>query len=179
MILSHWRSTSGRPFSQAEAFRKFTAIGRMPALVLESGETLIESGAILDDLNEVAGPSRALIPDRGEERRRSLRILASATAACDKAMAINYERRRPAETTSADWITRCRSQLDAALSAVEAFRLELAGVRRLQQTEITAACMFGYINRVETHAVVGARYPSLERLSRTCELRREFMACPP
>ena len=57
------------PFSQALEFRKHAAIGRMPVLILANGETLIESAAILDHLDEIAGPSGALIPIRGPERR--------------------------------------------------------------------------------------------------------------
>jgi len=166
------------PFSQAREFRKFAAIGRMPVLVLDGGEVLIESATILDYLDEIAGPSRALIPATGEKRRKSLRILASATAACDKAIAINYERRRPQEMIFVDWIARCRAQLDAALSELEASNLELAYLRPLKQTEITTACMFGYIRRVELDAVCGGRYPLLDRLSAACEAREEFMACP-
>ena len=82
------------PFSQAAALRRIAPVGRMPALVIEEGEVLVESAAILDYLDEIAGPSRALLPRSGPERRNSLRIIASATAGCDKAIAINYERRR-------------------------------------------------------------------------------------
>ena len=48
------------PFSQAPQFRQFNPIGRMPALILANGEVLIESAAILDYLDEIVGPSRAL-----------------------------------------------------------------------------------------------------------------------
>ena len=166
------------PFSQARELRKFSAIGRMPVLVLDNGEILIESAAILDYLDDIAGSSRALIPATGEERRKSLRILASATAACDKTIAINYERRRPQEMIFGDWIARCRAQLDAALSELEASNLVLADLRPLKQIEITAACMFAYIKRVEPDAVAGGRHPLLDRLSAACEARQEFKACP-
>src|SRR5262245_49411407 len=61
------------PFSQSAEFRRYAAIGRMPALVLDEGGTLIESAAILDYLDEIAGPARALIPATGLERRKALR----------------------------------------------------------------------------------------------------------
>jgi glutathione S-transferase len=166
------------PFSQAVEFRKFAAIGRMPALVLDSGEALIESAAILDYLDEVAGPARALLPISGFERRRCLRILASATAACDKGIAINYERRRPNHKIYVDWIERSRVQLDAALSELEAFNLVLPEDLPLKQPQITAACTFSYVRRVEPDAVRCALYPSLDRLSAACEARAEFVACP-
>ena len=145
--------------------------------VLETGETLIESGAILDYLDEIAGPDRALVPRAGVARRKALRTLAAATAACDKAIAITYERRRPSDKVSTDWIVRCRVQLDAALSELESSGLELSGSRRLTQVDITTACMCGYVQRVEPDALSAARYPSLSQLSTTCEARSEFAAC--
>jgi glutathione S-transferase len=66
------------PFSQASQLRQFSPIGRMPALILMSGEVLIESAAILDYLDDIVGPSRGRLPVAGEPRRRCLRILASA-----------------------------------------------------------------------------------------------------
>ena len=156
------------PFSQATEFRKFATIGRMPALVLDGDETLIESAAILDYLDEIAGPKHALIPPTGSGRRKSLRILASATAACDKAIAINYERRRPAERIDVGWLSRCRSQLDAALDELESFRLVLLDHQPLRQVEITAACTYGYVRRVEPDAIGSGCYTWLDRLSVTC-----------
>lgn len=165
------------PFSQATEFRKYAGIGRMPALVLDDNETLIESASILDYLDEIVGPERALIPRSGSERRKSLRILASATAACDKSIAINYERRRPPQIISVDWISRCRSQLDAALNELEALGLDLRRDQLLRQIEITVGCTYAYVNRVEPDAVRG-RYPKLTRLSEACEARPQFAACP-
>jgi glutathione S-transferase len=166
------------PFSQASEFRQYATIGRMPVLVLDDGETLIESAAILDHLDEIAGPTRALMPAGGPERRKSLQILARATAACDKAIAINYERRRPAERIYDEWIERCRSQLSAALAELECFRLELTSSRGPRQIEITSACTYAYVSRVAPDIVPVGRYPLLERLSSACELQPQFLACP-
>jgi glutathione S-transferase len=150
----------------------------MPVLVLDDGETLIESAAILEHLDEIAGPTRALIPAAGPERRKSLQILARATAACDKAIAINYERRRPAERIFDAWIERCQSQLSAALAELESYRLELTNARAPQQMEITSACTYAYVRRIAPEVVPAGRYPWLERLSSLCESRPQFLACP-
>ena len=166
------------PFSQAAEFRKFSAIGRMPVLLLDSGETLIESAAILDYLDQLCGPDRALLPAAGGQRRACLRRLASATAACDKAIAINYERRRPADKVLPGWIARCRAQLEAALSELEEIGPTLADDRPLQQVEITTACAFSYVRRVEPETVAKGGYSVLERLTAACEARPEFLACP-
>jgi glutathione S-transferase len=166
------------PFSQAADFRRVAAIGRMPALVLDDSETLIESAAILDFLDEVAGEQRALLPPSGPERRKSLRILASATAACDKAVSINYERRRPSDKVHEEWIARCRVQLEAALSELEEFRRDWPMSDRLMQPEITTSCMLGYVMRNEPALSLQRRFPALESLSHHCEEDPAFRACP-
>jgi glutathione S-transferase len=167
------------PFSQAAQLRQLSPIGRMPVLILANGEVLIESAAILDYLDEVVGPSHALLPVAGEPRRRCLRILASATAACDKAIAISYERRRPSERILVDWIVRCRTQLDAALAELESLkRLSWPIHDGLMQTNITTACMLGYVRNVEPGALLNGRYPYLEELAARCEEYSAFKACP-
>ena len=167
------------PFSQAGEFRRIAAIGRMPALVLDDGEVLIESAAILDCLDEMSGSDRALLPDRGHERRKHLRILAASTAACDKAVAINYERRRPSDKIFDEWLRRCRDQLDAALAELEQYRaFDWPSHDRPMQIEVTTACMVGYVKRVEPDALPAGRYPKLDALSHACEMLAAFKACP-
>ena len=165
------------PFSQAAEFRQIAPVGRMPALVLDDGEVLLESAAILDYLDELVGADHALTPQRGTARRQCLRVLASAAAACDKAIAINYERRRPAALIYPDWIARCRAQLDAALCELEAFRLAIDDRTPLTQREITTGCAYAYIKRVEPEAVASGLYPQLDRLHDACERHTAFAAC--
>jgi len=167
------------PFSQAGELRRIAPIGRMPALILDNGEVLIESAAILDFLDEMSGLDRALLPHRGNERRKCLRILASSTAACDKAIAINYERRRPSDKIFDEWLKRCKDQLDAALAELERFKaFDWPSHNRTMQIEVTAACMYGYVKRVEPNALPAGKYPNLDDLSRECERAPAFTACP-
>jgi glutathione S-transferase len=105
--------------------------------------------------------------------------LASATAACDKAIAISYERRRPSERIFVDWIARCRTQLDAVLAELDSFKRSSWPIHdRLMQTDITTACMLGYVRRVEPGALQDGRYPYLEELVARCEEHSAFKACP-
>ena len=84
-------------FGDAEAMRAFNPLVRVPALVLDDGECLIDSAAILDHLDEIVGPERALLPARGKARRDALQTMALATGIGDKAIAIAYERRKPTD----------------------------------------------------------------------------------
>ena len=65
-------------FGDAAKLRTFNPVGRVPALVLEDGDVLIESAAILDYLDDISGPDRALLPSRGKARRDALQTIALA-----------------------------------------------------------------------------------------------------
>ena len=77
--------------------------------MLDDGEALIESAAILDHLDEVAGPAAALIAEHGPDRRRALKVCALATGLADKAVSLLYEGTvlRKAPARNAVWAERC------------------------------------------------------------------------
>ena len=133
-------------FSNAEEMRAFNPLVRVPALVLDDGECLIDSAAILDHLDETVGPERALMPAGGKARRDALQKIALATGVSDKAIAITYERRKPAAKIDETWIARCRGQQEAALAELERrFAAAKPDGARLMQPEITVATMLGYL----------------------------------
>src|SRR6478735_12541120 len=75
-------------FGDADKIAPFNPLRRVPTLVCEDGEALIESTAILDYLDELAGAQDAMIAENGLERRRDLRICALATGLGDKAVSL-------------------------------------------------------------------------------------------
>src|SRR5579859_3242630 len=79
-------------FADFAAMRDINPLGRIPSLVLDDGEVLIDSAAIRDWLDETVGPERALVPPAGIARRSVLRRIVLATGAIDKAGAAAYER---------------------------------------------------------------------------------------
>ena len=64
----------------------------MPALQLADGEMLIDSAVILDYLDGLAGPERALTPATGKARPRVLTLLAVAHGADEKLVISLYQR---------------------------------------------------------------------------------------
>ncbi len=102
-------------FGDAEEVGKISPLTRIPALVLDDGETLIDSSAILDHLDETAG-DRALIPASGPLRRQVLQMTVLAQGTLEKAAALVYERHfhQPAQQSEA-WLTRCLGQAEAGL----------------------------------------------------------------
>lgn len=113
----HRNWSVGKDFDR---IREYSPIGRVPALVLDSGEVLAESAMILDYLDSLAGPQRALLPVEGVARRQALRLIGLATGAADKAIMIVIERVfRPEEKRHAPWTDRCRVQVEGALAELE------------------------------------------------------------
>ena len=49
-------------FRDVSEVQKINPLVRVPSLILETGEVLIDSSAIIDHLDEMAGPARALLP---------------------------------------------------------------------------------------------------------------------
>ncbi|MBM3644767.1 MAG: glutathione S-transferase family protein [Alphaproteobacteria bacterium] len=108
-------------FGHREAVRALNPLGRIPALELDDGEVLVDSGAILDHLDEVHGGSMPLAPRGGPERRAVLRVAALAMGACDKGLQAAYHRNHvPAERRHQPWIEDCLAQMGHALGAIDA-----------------------------------------------------------
>jgi len=103
-----------------ERIREYNPLGRVPALVLDDGSVIIESAAILDYLDDCAGPDRALLPARGHDRREALRLISHAIGAAEKGRDLIYERvMRPAQKRHQPWVDRCVAQLYGALEILE------------------------------------------------------------
>lgn len=108
-------------FSNREEVRVWNPLGRIPALVLDSGEVLIDSGAIIDHLDEVYGRDRALAPAAGAERRAVLKLTAIMVGAYEKGLQAAYERNHhPPEKIHRPWMDDCIAQVANALAVVEA-----------------------------------------------------------
>jgi glutathione S-transferase len=119
----------GMPFEQRDlsgfgnraVVRAANPLGRIPALVLDGGETLVDSAAIVDHLDEMHGRDGALVPPAGAGRRAVQKVAALMMGACDKGLHAAYERNhRPPEKVHQPWIDDCMAQMKTALLAVEA-----------------------------------------------------------
>lgn len=165
-------------FGDFESMRKTNPLGRIPSLVLDDGEVLIDSATILDWLDEQVGPERALVPPRGHARRRALRLIALACGAVDKAGACAYERIiRPPEYRWPGWIVRCRTQAEGAIAALAAEPWPEDAP--LDQAQISTVCMLRYVEMTDPELRGKGRYPTLDALSVRLEARPEFKATYP
>src|SRR6478609_3360932 len=105
-------------FGEGDKIAPFNPLRRVPTLVCDDGEALIESTAILDYLDELVGPQKAMIAEKGAVRRHGLKVCALATGLGDKAVSLLYERvlRKDA---SKIWVERCEAQIAAVLDVLE------------------------------------------------------------
>src|SRR5690348_13397940 len=65
-------------FGDTEKIRPYNPLTRVPTLVLDDGEVLIESHSILDYLDSLVPPERAMFPRTEPDRHRALKIAALA-----------------------------------------------------------------------------------------------------
>jgi glutathione S-transferase len=164
-----------------ELIRQFNPLGLVPALVQADGDTLIDSSAILDFLDEQVGAERALLPRSGDLRREALRIIAIAIGGAEKGRAQLYETAfRPPEKRYRPWVERCHAQTHAALAELD----RLCQVRgadwlignRMTQADITATCAYSFLSDalgINRDAVV---YPALAAVAARCEALPEFQS---
>ncbi len=104
---------------------------RIPVVLMPDGEVLIESYAILDEIDQRVGPDRALIPHSGASRRRVMQVTALALACMEKAQWAFYEGRfRPDEKVFEPWVRHNDNQVTGGLRFLDGTRRE-ARSRRL------------------------------------------------
>lgn len=127
----------------ADPLRQQNPLGKIPTLILETGETLFDSRVILEYLDHLAGGG-ILIP-AGEERFPQLRLQALADGICDAALLQVYESRfRTPEQKNADWIEMQAGKVTRGLTALEA--LPPAEGDKPRIGEIALACALGYLD---------------------------------
>jgi glutathione S-transferase len=164
-------------FSQAKKMQKINPLIRIPSLELASGEILIDSWAILDHLDELAGPARALIPSHGADRRKVLQTIALAAGVTEKAGDVVYERHfHPGKMLSKEWEERCLEQVHSGLEQLE----KNCGTPwysdlHMSQGDVTIGCMLGYLKLRLPEAFPANKFPKLHGLSLHCEMREEFV----
>lgn len=162
---------------------KFNPVGRVPSLVLDDGETLIDSQAIIDYLLEIGDSEHRLLAPSGKDRRAVLKISAIAQGAMEKAVSSAYERnRRPKEKVFQGWVDQVEGQSAGGLAALES--LAAAGGDWLHGdhmtlADINAVCAYDFIGRAVPRLVKGNAYPALASFVARCNELPAFAETQP
>jgi len=170
-------------FGEGEKIAAYNPLRRVPSLILDDGRVIIESGYILDWLDEQARDSDTLVTPliaaAGEARQRTLYYTALATGFADKAVALFYEKVLH-EVHSPIWLERCQTQLAAVLDQLEAIRAG-AKSRWLQgevmtHADIALGCVLRHAREAHGDAMVWEDWPALMFHSAQCEELEVFKA---
>ena len=164
-------------FGDADEIAPYNPLRRVPTLVLDNGEALIESFAILDHLDELVGEAKAMIPSHGPERRRQLRLCALATGLGDKAVSLVYERVLRKERLKL-WVERCETQIGGVLAVLEKERAAVTTPwlygERIGHSDVAIGCVLRFTSEAHPQLFDAARYPALAAHSARCEALPAF-----
>jgi glutathione S-transferase len=164
-------------FGDGERIASYNPLRRVPTLVLDDGEALFDSAAILDYLDELAGPSKALIPQSGPARRKALKVCALATGLGDKAVSLVYEHVLHRETSPV-WVERCETQITAALDLLEADRSQRPTPywlgEEIGHADIAVACSLRFLREAHPRLLDRQARPALAAHTGRCEALTPF-----
>jgi len=127
----------------SDPLRGQNPLGKIPALILDSGQVIFDSRVILEYLDLEAGAGR-LIPREPGPRIASLTLQALADGLMDASILRIYEvRMRPPEMRSAAWVDHQKGKVERALTWLEAHSLP---ANCEDVGSIALACALGYLD---------------------------------
>jgi glutathione S-transferase len=173
-------------FADADKIRPYNPLVRVPTLVLDDGEVLIESHSILDYLDSLVPADRKLYPFTEPARHRALKIAALATGLADKSVSLFYEMRLHGQVSDV-WVNRCRAQIAGVLVALEADRARRGGAYwfgdRIGHADIAVTAALSFLSEVHPSLIglvdfpaLGAHVGRLEALPAFEAIRQPFIA---
>ena len=166
-------------FDDGDKIALFNPLRRVPTLVLDDGEVAIESGAILDLLDETVGPNRAMMAASGPRRRQALKVCAMGSGLADKAVSLVYERVLH-DAVSALWTDRCRGQIAGVLNVLDRDRAARRTMFWFGDTighpDVMVACALRFATEAHPGLFDAERWPALAEHAARCEALPAFRA---
>ncbi|GGZ44190.1 glutathione S-transferase family protein [Asticcacaulis endophyticus] len=164
-------------FRDGDKIAPYNPLRRVPVLVLDDGEALIDSPTMIDYLDEQA--AAPLMARSGADRQKALYIMALATGLADKAVSLFYEQAfHPAPSDL--WVDRCRQQITDGLAVLEAERLRLTTPfwfgDQPGHADIAVACTLRFISEAHDGLLDFRACPALEAHHQACEALPVFQA---
>ena len=166
-------------FRHMDAFRAVNPVIKAPTLVCDDGGTIMDSSLILDYAEALSGPGKGLMPRDLPGRQTALSLIGLALAACEKAVQIEYERKRPAERQYAPWLERVTAQLHAAVGELEkaAAGDHLVG-GTLTQADVTVAVAWTWVRYIVPDVARAEQAPKLTAFTARMEAMPAFRETP-
>lgn len=140
-----WLESAAHPIRRDARIARHNPLGKVPTLILESGQSLFDSRTICEYLAVTAGDTN-LFPEAGEARWRALSLQSLGDGLLDAALLARYETlARPAQFQWQEWRDAQLVKVAASLDAIES---EAPSLRGDTPTigEVTIGCALGYID---------------------------------
>lgn len=151
-------------FGDADRIRPFNPLTRVPTLVLDDGDVLIDSHIIIDYLDSLVPAERRMFPTAEPQRRRALKVAALATGFTDKGVSLFYELRLHGQVSEL-WVERCRTQIAAALTVLEDDRAGRASAywfgEEIGHADIAVAAALRHVSESLPDLIAFENYPAL------------------
>lgn len=168
-------------FRSYDEFRKLSPLVKVPSLICDDGEILVDSTFIIDYVESVAG--RSLMPADLCDRRTALQRTGTALVAMEKVAQRIYELKvRPEEYQYEPWLQRLNEQLLGAIDAMEESVSGLSGDwlfgDQISQADVTTAVAWRFVKHAAPSIADPATRPALEAFGNRAEELPEFRACP-
>lgn len=165
-------------FRHMDAFRAINPLIKAPTLVTDDGLVISDSNLIIQHMEDLAG--RSLRPAEPAARSRDLSLNGIGIVAADKAVSVEYERKRPEAHRYAPWQERILDQLHTALDLLDAAAAkgELAAGPVLRPADIAAAIAWGFCQFVIPDHAPRNRWPALAAQAQACEALDIFAQWP-
>lgn len=150
-------------------------LGKVPALITDSGEALYDS-RVIEAFIELQFPSTPLIPEHGEERIQALKVEALADGICDAAVAIFLEKKRPDHLQDPSWIARQEGKVAQGLHMLSRELGDDAWFvgERISIADIAAGCLLGWLNLRFSDLSWARDFPNLDAFFARIEARESF-----
>lgn len=142
-LRDHMEIVPADPFAPDTDLPADNPLGRIPALVLDGGETLYDSPVICEYLDSLHDGVK-LYPPAGGARWTALRRQALADGLCDASVLRRLETKRPEELQSASWIERQITVMGRALDTLEEEADTFGDLVTIG--EIAVACAASYVD---------------------------------
>jgi glutathione S-transferase len=118
-------------------------LGKIPTLILDDGDAVYDSRAIMQELDRMSG--RRLYPRNPAKRREAERLEALGDGLCDCLLAQVYERRfRPEEKVEQSWLDLQARKVERGLDWLNDNSPRVTG--KLTGGQFAIAAMIGYLD---------------------------------
>lgn len=116
-------------FGDADDVRALNPVTKVPVLVLDDGDVIIDSHMMLDYLDGLMPAGERLFPTTEPDRHRAFKLAALGMGLAEKGVSLFYEKRLH-DQISPVWAGRCTAQILSTAAALDAACA--AGIQRFR-----------------------------------------------